>query len=142
MGVLLVVIGLTIGALWDVFTTFYGVTSYFDLPMDPDVNPVQFAFAGAVTGVVFGFVIATHLIWKIERKDVPSLLLRGTWAACVAIDLITSWEGTRRFVFYGDDGDAARGMGLAVVSVLIVSSTVFLSRLMLAKAVQKMPFLS
>lgn len=142
MGMLLIVIGLTVGALWDVFTTFYGVTSYFDLPMDPDVNPAQFAFAAAVTAVVFGFVIATHLIWKLEHKDVPSLLLRAAWAACVAIDLVTSWEGTRRFVFYGEDGDAARGMGLAVASALIVSSTIFLSRLILSKEIHSKPYLN
>ena len=141
MGVLLVAIGLIAGTLWDVFTTFYGVTAYFDLPMNPDVNPAQFAFAAAVTAVVFGFVIATHLIWKLPHDGPPSLLLKGAWAACVAIDLVTSWEGSRRFVFYGDDGDAVRGVGLAVATALIVSSTIFLSRLILAKDVHTKPFL-
>jgi len=135
MGVRLVAIGLIAGALWDVFTTFYGIAGYFDLPMNPNVNPAQFAFALAVTAVVFGFVIATHIVWNLAQADVPSLLLKAAWAACVAIDLITSWEGTRRYVFYGDEGDAARGVGLAIATALIVSSTIFLSRLVLAKDV-------
>ncbi len=141
MGVRLVAIGLIAGALWDLFTTFYGVAGYFDLPMNPNVNPVQFAFAAAVTAVVFGFVIATHIVWNWEEADVPSLLLKGAWAACVAIDLVTCWEGTRRYVFYGDEGDAARGVGLALATALIVSSTIFLSRLVLAKAVDTKPYL-
>ncbi len=141
MGVRLVAIGLIAGTLWDVFTTFYGVALYFDLPMNPNVNPVQFAFAIAVTAVVFGFVIATHIIWNLKPEDAPSLLLKAAWAACVAIDLVTSWEGTRRYVFYGDEGDAVRGVGLAVATALIVSSTIFLSRLVLAKDVQTKPFL-
>ena len=141
MGVRLVAIGLIAGTLWDVFTTFYGVALYFDLPMNPDVNPVQFAFATAVTAVVFGFVIATHIIWNLKGEDVPSLLLKAVWVACVAIDLVTSWQGTRRYVFYGDDGDAGRGVGLAVATALIVSSTIFLSRLVLAKDVRTKPFL-
>ncbi|MGB8868874.1 MAG: hypothetical protein ACLPJW_16065 [Rhodomicrobium sp.] len=142
MGIRLVAIGLIAGTLWDIFTTFYGVTLYFDLPMDPNVNPAQFAFAIAVTAVVFGFVIATHIVWNLKGEDVPSLLLKAAWTACVAIDLVTSWEGTRRYVFYGDDGDAARGVGLAVATALIVSSAIFLSRLVLAKDVHTRPFLS
>jgi len=132
MGVRVLGLGLLVGAIWDLFTTFYGIAGYFDLPMNPEINPVQFTFGIVVTMVVFGFVIGTHLIWSM-KDDVPALLLKAGWAACVAIDLVTSWEGTKRYVFYGDDGDPARGVGLAVVTALIVSSTILLSRLVLGK---------
>jgi hypothetical protein len=124
-----VAISLFLGALWDLFTTFYGVSYYFDLPMNPNINPGQFIFALAVTMVVFGFVIATHLIWDLKQDDAPALILKAALLACIAIDLVTAWEGTKRFVFYGDEGDAARGVGLAVVTALIVSSTIFLPQL-------------
>jgi uncharacterized membrane protein YdcZ (DUF606 family) len=130
MGVRLVVaISLILGALWDLFTTFYGVSYYFDLPMNPNINPGQFIFALVVTMVIFGFVIATHLIWDSKQDDIPTLILIGAVVICIGIDLITAWEGTKRFVFYGDEGDATRGAGLAVVTVLIVSSTIFLPAL-------------
>jgi hypothetical protein len=128
LGVRLVVaISLVLGALWDLFTTFYGVSRYFDLPMNPNINPGQFIFAFVVTMVVFGFVIGTHLVLD-SKQDAPALLW-GAVFVCIVIDLITAWEGTRHFVFYGDDGDAARGAGLTVVTALIVSSTIFLPKL-------------
>jgi hypothetical protein len=133
MGVRLLGLGLFVCAVWDLLTTFYGVAGYFDLPMNPKINPVQFAFGAVVTIVVFGFVIGTHLIWSLKQEDVPALVLKAAWVVCVAIDLVTSWEGTKRYVFYGDDGDPARGAGLAVVTALIVSSTILLSRLALGK---------
>jgi len=136
MGVRLVAVSLIIGALWDLFTTFHGVAYYFDLPMNPKINPGQFMFAIAVTMVVFGFVIATHFIWTIKQDDIPMHILRAAWGLCIVIDLVTSWEGTRHYIFYEDDGDPARGAGLAMVTVLIVSSSIFLSRLVLSKDMQ------
>jgi hypothetical protein len=133
MGVRLVAVSLVLGALWDLFTTFHGVAYYFDLPMNPKINPGQFIFALVVTMVVFGFVIATHFIWTVKQDDIPVLILKAAWGLCIAIDLVTSWEGTRHYVFYGDDGDPVRGLGLALVTALIVSSSIFLSRLVLAK---------
>ncbi len=133
MGVrLILILGLAAGALWDLFTSFYGVAAYFDLAMSPNINPVQFAFALVVTIVVFGFVIATHLIWRLKPEDIPALVLKSAWAMCVAINLVTCWEGTKRYVFYGDDGDATGGAGLAVVTALMVASSILLSRLALA----------
>jgi tryptophan-rich sensory protein len=133
VGVRLVVFGLVIAALWDLFTTFHGVSAYFDLPMNPKINPAQFIFGLIVTIVVFGFVFATHYIWSLEPGDGPALLLKAAWAICVAINLITSWEGTKRFIFYGDEGDPARDAGLAIVTALIVSSAIFLSKLLFSK---------
>ncbi len=137
MGIRWVGAGLVIGALWDLFTTFYGIASYFDLPLNPEINPVQFAFALSVTAVVFGFVIASHLIWKLP-EDTPGLLIKAAWAACIAIDLVTSWEGTKDLVFYGDEADAGKNVGLAIVTALIVSSTIFLSWLVLKDAKGKL----
>jgi tryptophan-rich sensory protein len=122
--------GLVVGALWDFFTTLQGVADYFDLPTNPNINPAQFMFALVVTAVVFGFVMATHIIWNIKGDELPTLLLKAAWAICIAIDLFTSWEGTKRFIFYGDDSDPARGVGLAVVTALIVSSSILLAKLL------------
>lgn len=134
IGVKFVGAGLFVGALWDLFTTFYGVASYFDLPMNPRVNPEQFVFAVVVTVVVFGFVIATHIVWTMgDDAGVLPLLLKAAWAICVGIDLISSWEGTKYFVFSGDDSDVGKNFGLAIVTAVIVCSTIFLSWLTLSK---------
>jgi hypothetical protein len=142
MGVRVVTIVLFLGALWDYFTTFRGVADFFDLPTNPNINPAQFTFGLAVTTMIFGFVIASHLIWNLKADDLPTLLLKVAWVTCIAIDLFTSWDGTKRFVFYGDDGDAARGIGLAVVTALIVTSSLLLSKLLLARDISGKPFLS
>jgi tryptophan-rich sensory protein len=133
-GVKLVAGVLFAGALWDLFTTFYGLASYFDLPLNPGINPVQFIFGLVLTAIVFGFVIATHLIWSMGGgDDLMVQVLKAAWGVCIAINLITSWQGTKHFVFYGDDGDAARGIGLALATALTVMSTIFFSRLVMGK---------
>jgi tryptophan-rich sensory protein len=132
-GVRVVAIVLVLGALWDLFTTFYGLAAYFDLPLNPRINPVQFTFAMVLTAIVFGFVIATQLIWTMKHDDLTGQVLKAAWGVCVAINLITSWQGTKHYVFYGDDGDAARGVGLALATALTVLSTIFLSRLVIGK---------
>lgn len=141
MGVRLIGFVLLLGGLWDLFTTFRGIADFFDLPVDPKINPAQFAFAVVVTMVVFGFVIASHLIWSLKSDDIPTLFLKGAWAVCVLIDLFTSWAGTKRFVFYGDDGGPIRGVGLLVVTALIVAASILLSKLLLAKDIRGKPFL-
>ncbi len=142
MGVRLVTIILILGGVWDFLTTLRGVADFFDLPLDPKFNPAQFTFGLVVTMVIFGFVLASHLIWNLKSNDFPTHLLKAAWAACIAIDLFTSWEGTRRFVFDGDDTDPARGIGLALVTALIVSSSLLLSKLLLAKDISGKAFLS
>jgi tryptophan-rich sensory protein len=133
MGVRIVAAGLLLGSLWNLFTVFRGVSDYFDLPVTPNINPAQFTFGLVVTVVIFGFVIATQLIWSLKGDDSPTLALKAAWAICVAINLFTSFEGTTRYVFYGDDSDTVRGVGLAVVTALVVTATMFLSKLLLAK---------
>ncbi len=132
-GIRAVAIVLVAGAVWDLFTTFYGLARYFDLPLNPGINPVQFTFGLVLTAIIFGFVIATHLVWTMKGDDLMVQVLKAAWAACIAINLITSWQGTKHFVFYGDDGDAARGIGLALATALTVASTIFLSRLVMGK---------
>jgi tryptophan-rich sensory protein len=132
MGFWMVALFLALGAFWDAFTTFYGISIFFDVPMDPKINPVQFAFGLVVTMVIFGFVMATHLIWSHNTGDkTPALIVKVAWGVSIAIDILTSFEGTKNYVFYGEDGDPARDAGLAVITALIVSSSIFLSALIL-----------
>ncbi len=133
MGVrLILIVPLLLGGIWDLYTTFRGVADFFDLPTNPAINPGQFAFGVVITLTVFGFVLATQLLWSANLHDAPALLLKAAWAVCVAIDLFTSWSGTKRAVFYDDD-DPAKGFGIAVAAALIVASTILLSKLLLDK---------
>jgi hypothetical protein len=133
MGVrLILIIPLLLGGLWDLYTTFTGVADFFDLPTNPNINGGQFAFAVVVTLTVFGFVISSQLFWNANLHDAPALLLKASWAACVLIDLYTSWAGTKRLVFYDDD-DPAKAFGIAVAAALIVASTILLSKMLLDK---------
>src|SRR5271165_3912050 len=119
MGFRFVALFLMMGAAWDAFTTFYGVSIFFDVPMDPKINPVQFAFGLVVTMVIFGFVMATHLIWSHTAADkTPSQIVRVAWGVSIAIDILTSFEGTQNYVFYGEDGNPERDFGLAVITAL------------------------
>ncbi|MBJ7534978.1 hypothetical protein JDN40_12760 [Rhodomicrobium vannielii ATCC 17100] len=119
-------------ALWDVYTTYLGFSYFFDLPTNPAINPGQFTFGIVVTLIVFIFVLATTAIYSMPAHNSPILILKGAWATAVAIDLYTAWEGTRRIVFYGEE-DAVKGVGVAIVAALIVTSTIFLSQLLLGK---------
>src|SRR5271157_286651 len=87
----LVILVLILGGAWDFVTTLYGVADFFDLPVNPKINPTQFMFGVAVAVVVFSFVLATHLIWSLRSDDTPTHLLKAAWATCIAIDLFTSW---------------------------------------------------
>ncbi len=133
MNLRVVMIPLVFGALWDFITTFQGVADFFDLATKWDINPGQFIFGVVISLIIFGFVLSSHLIWKMTSQETPGLLVRGAWLTCIAIDLFTSWEGTRRIIFYDDD-DAAKGIGIAVAAALIVASTVLLSWALLSKS--------
>jgi hypothetical protein len=132
MRLILIVIPLVLGAAWDLYTTFTGVSDFFDLPTNPAINGGQFAFGVVITCTIFGFVIASQLFWNANLHDAPGLLLKAAWAVCIAIDLFTSWAGTKRIVFYDDD-DPAKGFAMAVAAALIVASTILLSKLLLDK---------
>jgi hypothetical protein len=132
---------LGIGAIWDVFTTFLGIAQFFDLPIDAKLSPAQFTFTLVVTLVVFGFVIASHLIWSLKSDDIVALILKAAWGVCVVIDFITSWWGTKRFVFPDSQNDFGQAGGLLVITFLVVSASILLSRLLLAKDIRGKPFL-
>jgi hypothetical protein len=63
-----------------------------------------------------------------KGDDLAISILKAACVLCIAVNMITSWQGTKYYVFYGDDGDAARGIGLALASLLTVLATVFLPR--------------
>lgn len=133
MGVRLVAIILFLGAAWDLISTFQGIAQFFDLPIEARINPIQFIFALVVTAVVFGFVIASHLIWNLKSDDLPTLLLKIAWACCLVIDFFTSWAGTSHYVFYNDITGATQAAGLLLATFLIVASSILLSKLVLEK---------
>jgi len=141
LGVRFIALVLLLGAIWDAFTTFRGVAEFFDLAMTAKLNPTQFIFAFVVTFVVFGFVMASHFIWSFKAEDITAILVRIAWGLCLVIDLYTSWRGTKTYVFADADTDGAQAGGLVLVTFLIVSSTLLLSRILLAKDLKGKPFL-
>jgi hypothetical protein len=141
MGIKLVALIVSLGALWDGFTTFRGVADLFELVTVSNVNPFQFSFALVVTMVVFGFVIATHLIWSFTSDDIVTLLLKFAWVICFMVDLYTSLVGTRYYVFNDNIDTPTKAMGLLLVTFLVSASSVLLSRLLLAKDIRGRPYL-
>lgn len=141
MGIKLVALIVGLGAFWDGFTTFRGVTDLFDLVTVTRINPFHVGFAFVVTMVIFGFVVATHLIWSFKSDDLVTLLLKVAWIICFAIDLYTSLIGTRYYVFNGAVDTPAKMLGLLLVTFLISASSVLLSRILLAKDIRGRPFL-
>jgi hypothetical protein len=122
----LIILPLLPPTLWGLYTTFQGLSDFFDLPTNPDINPGQFAFAIVATVIVFAFLLVSPVIWSLKADIAPALILRGAWLAAVAINLFASWEGTRRIILYEDE-DPAKAVGVAVVAVLVVASTILLS---------------
>jgi tryptophan-rich sensory protein len=141
MGIKFVALIVSLGAFWDGFTTFRGVADLFDLVTVSKVNPFQFSFALVVTMVVFGFVIATHLIWSFTSDDLVTLVLKIAWVLCFVVDFYTSLVGTRYYVFNDDIDTPAKAMGLLLVTFLVSASSILLSRLLLAKDIRGRPYL-
>jgi hypothetical protein len=125
----LLAIPLLAPAIWNMYTTFRGLTDFFDLPTHPSINPGQFAFGIVVTVIVIGFVIASRLIWSIPSEDVPVLLLKAASVICILIDVGASWIGTKRVISFDDD-DPGKAVGLALVVALVVLSKIGLSTLL------------
>ncbi len=141
MGIKLVALIVALGALWDGFTTFRGVAEIFELATVAKINPFQFVFAIVVTLLVFGFVIATHLVWSFKSDDLVTLLLKLAWFVCLTVDLITSYIGTKYYVFDNSVDTSAKWLALLVVTFLITASSILLSRILLAKDIRGRPFL-
>ena len=110
------------------YTTFRGLTDFFDLPTHPSINPGQFAFGIVVTVIVIGFVIASRLIWSMG-SEVPVQLLKLASVICILIDVGASWIGTKRLISFDDD-DPGKAVGLALVVALVVLSKIGLSTLL------------
>ena len=72
MSVKLLAIPLLAPAIWNLYTTFRGLSDFFDLPTHPSINPGQFAFGVVVTIIVIGFVVASRLIWSIPIRRCTS----------------------------------------------------------------------
>ena len=116
-------------AAWNVYTTFRGLSDFFDLPTHPSINPGQFAFCIVITIIVISFVIASRLIWKIQSEEAPVLLLKAASLICILIDVGASWIGTKRVISF-DDYDPGKAVGLALVVALVVLSKLGLSMLL------------
>jgi hypothetical protein len=132
MSVKLLAIPLLAPATWNLYTTFRGLSDFFDLPTHPSINPGQFAFGVVVTIIVIGFVVASRLIWSIPSDDVPVLLLKAASVICILIDVGASWIGTKRVISFDDD-DPGKAIGLALVIALVVLSKIGLSTLLFDK---------
>lgn len=135
MRVLIVVVSL--GALWDGYTSFYGIAEFYNLIMS-DAGPMRYAFAGVAAVTIVGFMVATRLIWsRAEPNNAITMLLKVAWGVCFVIDLYTSFIGTRDWVFDGMAGGPANIFGLLIVSFLVTSSSVLLSQLITGKGIRK-----
>lgn len=131
MPVIALIIGLA--ALWDGFTTLFGIDEILGIFSADPVNPVKATFAVVVSLVVFGFMIATHWIWTFTADDLITLLLKLAWFLCFMIDLYTSVRGNIYYVFDGNVNTATEHFALIIVTFLITTSTILMSRLLLAK---------
>ncbi len=126
-----------LGALWDGYTSFYGIAEFYDLVLG-ESDPMRFVFAAIAAITIVGFMVATRLIWSgAEANNTISVLLKVAWVVCFAIDLYTSFIGTRDFVFDGMAGGTANVLGLLIMSFLVTSSSVLLSQLITGKGIRK-----
>jgi len=135
MRVLIVVVSL--GALWDGYTSFYGIAEFYDLVMG-DSEFRRFVFAGIASITIVGFMVATRLIWSgVEVNNTITILLKVAWVVCFVIDLATSFIGTRDWIFGGMAGGPANVLGLLIFSFLVTSSSVLLSQLITGRGIRK-----
>ncbi len=125
----LLAIPLLAPAIWNLYTTFRGISDFFDLPTHPSINPGQFAFGIVITIIVIGFVIGSRLIWSTAPDDTPGLLLKIASVICILIDVGASWIGTKRVISFEDD-DPGKALALALVIALVVLSKIGLSTLL------------
>jgi hypothetical protein len=133
------IIGL--GALWDGFTTFFGIVQIFNILGGDVVNPMQVVFAIVVALVISGFLVATHLIWTFETDDVVTLILKGAWLVCLVLDCYTAYIGNKYFVFNNNLETSAHHLGLVIVTLLITISSILLSRIVMMKEMRRRGYL-
>lgn len=135
MGLRLFIVPLALISAWNWYTTWLGVTDFFDLPTAFNINPGQWIFGVLVALMIFGFVFAFPVIWKLP-DNIPSAILRASWMVCIVIVLYTAWTGTRSAIFYDDD-DLGKDIGMAIVAILFVSATIGLSFILADKNLRK-----
>ncbi len=128
MNVRLLAIPLLAPVIWNIYTTFRGLSDFFDLPTHPSINPGQFAFGIVVTIIVIGFVVASRAIWN-SPDETPFLLLKAASVVCIAIDVAASWVGTKHVISFDYD-DQGKAFGLALMVALLVLSKIALSTLL------------
>jgi hypothetical protein len=128
LSVRLLAIALLAPVIWNIYTTFRGLSDFFDLPTHPSINPGQFAFGIVVTVIVSGFVIASRVIWN-SSDGALFPLLKAASVVCVAIDVAASWFGTKHVISFNYD-DPAKAFGLALVVAVVVLSMIGLSKLL------------
>lgn len=131
MWIVFLIVGL--GALWDGFTILFGIDELLHIFSSDPINPLKAAFAIVTSLVIFGFVVATHLIWTFTSDDIPTLLLKAAWFLCLAIDIYTSMRGNSYYVFEDKVDSVTEVIALFIVTFLITMSTILLSKLLLAK---------
>jgi|EndMetStandDraft_4_1072995.scaffolds.fasta_scaffold162354_1 hypothetical protein len=132
---------ISLGALWDGFTTFYGIVQVFNILGGDHVNPAQIMFAVVVSVVILGFLIATHVIWSFETDDVVTLILKGAWLVCLVLDCYTAYIGNKFFVFNDNLETPAHHLGLVIVTLLITISSLLLSRIVMARELRRRGYL-
>ena len=133
------IIGL--GALWDGFTTFFGIAQIFNIMGGDVINPMQILFAVVVATVILGFLIATHLIWTFEADDLVTMILKGAWVVCLVLDCYTAYIGNKYFVFGNRLETSSHHLGLIIITLLITISSILLSRIVMAKEMRRRGYL-
>jgi hypothetical protein len=139
MWIIATIIGL--GALWDGFTTFFGLVQIFNILGGDTVNPAQIIFAVVVSVVILGFLIATHVIWSFETDDVVTLILKGAWLVCLVLDCYTAYIGNKFLVFNDTLETPAHHLGLVIVTLLITISSILLSRIVMGRELRRRGYL-
>jgi hypothetical protein len=126
----LVAAAVACGAIWDFITTFVGLGEMFDVfSQEGDYPFLQLLFSLVVACVIMGFVLCTHYLWNIKDSDMITVMLKATWFICFVFDVWTALLGNRRFIFGGKPDDVKVIIGVGVVTLIMTSSTILLSRM-------------
>lgn len=118
------------GVLWDFLTTFVGLADIFDVfSQEGDYPFIQLLFALVVACVIMGFVLCTHYIWRHKEGDLITVILKATWLMCFVFDVWTALLGNKRLIFGGRAEDVKSMIVIGMVTIIITSSTILLSRI-------------
>jgi hypothetical protein len=118
------------GTMWDFVTTFVGLADIFDVfSQEGDYPFVQLIFALVVSCVIMGFVLCTHYIWRQKEGDLITVILKATWLMCFVFDVWTALLGNKRLIFGGRAEDVKSMIVIGMLTIIITSSTILLSRI-------------